>query len=914
MNIDARPMRSVLFFLILLFSQTGYSQTFSTPIPAVNPFPGSGGTIGSFTKMLVVNGRPAICFLDQLRTGVYYTRALDANGTTWGPAVTLDIAGDLGTYISFQIVNGNPAAVYYNTITRELKFVRAIDVDGATWNTPQTVDAIDAKQFSSLQEVNGKPAISWYDLTTQSLMYVQATNAAGTAWNTPQVLDAGNVGNYSSLLVVNGKPAISYYDANNLDLKYIRATDADGTGWGAPQTIDGASSSVGAFTSLQIVNGAPAISYSGTSTTVNFVRASNIDGTAWGTPQTVYANFGSYTSLQVVNGYPAIAFFGGGSIGLKYVRATNANGTAWSADQTVDGPASGLGQFATLQVINGNPAISYYEAIGGNIKFIRAADANGATWNTPQQLDAKGAAGAAASLQMVNGKPAFSYYNVTNRDLEFVRATNATGTAWDVAQTLDGTLSQVGGYTSLQIVNGNPAIAYYDLTNTSLRYLRATNTDGNAWGTSQTLDGASADVVGQYPAMQVANGNPAIAYYDGTNGDLRFKRATDADGTAWAAAQIPDGSGGDNVGSHLSLQIVNGNPAISYYDVTNSRLKFIRALDASGTAWGTPITVDAAGNVGQYTSLQIVNGFPAISYYDVTSGNLNFVRATDANGTAWGTPLSIDGTTDDVGQWTALQVGGGFPAVAYYDVTNGNLKFIRATNASGSAWAAPVTLHSSETVGQSVSMISNGTGVDIVYYHASELLPYFITADFSTLPVTLTNISAQWKNTSVQVNWLVADESNIEHYIVERSADGKQFTQIGTVVAVNAVFSHNYNFTDEAPLEGTNYYRLRIEETAGAVRYSTIVSLRPNNSTGQQLSIYPNPVKNNALQFEASLPAGEYKLKVVNSAGVAVMTGVYKHGGGTVVHSLYIPQQITNGVYHLVISNNKLQVTTTFMK
>lgn len=913
MNMDARSVRIVLFFLVLLFFKTGYSQTFSTPIPAINPWPGSGGIIGSFTKMMVVNGKPAICYLDQLRTSLNYVRALDADGTVWGPGVTLDITGNTGMYISFQLINGNPAASYYDFTNKALKFVRATDADGTAWNTPQSIDAGNNKQFSSLQEVNGKPAIAYYDATAQTLKYVQASNVSGTVWGTPQTLDAaGNVGNYSSLVVVNGKPAISYYDATNQHLKYIQATDAEGIGWNLPQTVDG-SSSVGSFTSLQIVNGMPAIAYNGGATT-KFIRAGDIDGTAWGTPQTVSSYSGTYQSMQIVNGYPAIAFcVSPGGFGLRYVRALDANGASWAMEQGVD-PGTGLGQHAMLQVVNGKPAISYYESVGNNVKFVRAADVNGAAWNTPQRLDAKGSVGAAASLQMVNGKPAFSYYNITNRDLEFVRASNAAGTAWDEPQTLDGATTEVGGFTSLQIVNGNAAIAYFDGTNTSLKYLRATNTDGTAWGTAQTLDGASADLVGQYPSLQVVNGSPAIAYYDGTNGDLRFIRASDADGSTWAAAQILDGSGGDNVGSHLSLQIVNGNPAVSYYDVTNGRLKFIRALDASGTAWGTPVTVDAAGNVGQYTSLLVVDGFPAISYYDVTNGNLNFVRATDANGTAWGTPLSIDGSTEDVGQWTALQTAGGYPAIGYYDVTNTNMKFIRATDASGSAWAAPVTLHSTETVGQGISMISNGTGLDIVYYHASEFLPYFITADFSTLPVTLAAISAQWKNTAAQINWQVADESNIERYVVERSADGKNFTRIGIVAAVNAVYSHNYSFTDASPLSGTNYYRLRIEETTGIARYSSIVSLRSKNVTSQQVSVYPNPVKNNTLQFEATLPAGSYKLKIVNSAGMAVMSGVYQHGGGTIVHALPVSQNISNGVYHLVISNNKLRATTTFVK
>lgn len=900
-----------MFFFILLFSQTGYSQTFSTPIPVINPFPGSGGTIGVHMKMLVVNGNPAICYQDYYRTGLFYNRALDANGTVWGPGITLDLTYNVGMHISFQMVNGKPAVVYFDYTNRLLKYLQSNDANGAAWSAPQTVDAsANFKQATCLQEVNGKPAISYYDVTAQDLKYIQASNATGTSWGTPQTLDAGNVGNYTSLLVVNGNPAISYYDAANRDLKYIRAADADGATWNASQMVDGATTNVGGFPSLQIVNGFPAIAYSG-SATVNYIRASDIDGTTWGTPLSVSTGTGMYQSMQIVNGYPAIAFYG--SPGTKYVRALDADGTAWAADQTLE-TGIGLGQNSVLQIVNGHPAVGYYEPSGGNIKVIRAVDANGTSWNSPQRLDVKGAVGAAASLQMVNGKPAFSYYNISNRDLEFVRASNAAGTVWEEPQTLDGATSEVGGFTSLQIVNGNAAIAYFDATNTSLKYLRATNTDGTAWSTPQTLDGASADLVGQYPSLQVVNGNPAVAYYDGTNGDLRFIRAADADGTAWAAAQILDGSGGDNVGSYVSLQIVNGNPAISYYDVTGGHLKFIRALDANGTTWAAPVTVDATGNVGQYTSLQIVDGFPAISYYDVTNGNLNFVRATDASGTAWGTPLSIDGVTEDVGQWTALQVAGGYPAVAYYDVTNANLKFIRATDAVGSAWTVPVTLHSSETVGQGVSMISNGTGVDIVYYHASELLPYFITADFSILPVTLTNISAQWKNTAIQLNWQVADESNISHYVVERSADGKKFTKIGTVAAVNAARSHIYSFTDASPLQGTNYYRLHIQEPTGAERYSTIVSLRPGNATGPQLIVYPNPLKNNMVQFEATLPAGEYKLNIVNSAGAGVMTGVYQHGGGTMVHSLYFPQQLTNGVYHLVISNNQLRVTTTLVK
>jgi hypothetical protein len=109
-------------------------------------------------------------------------------------------------------------------------------------------------------------------------------------------------------------------------------------------------------------------------------------------------------------------------------------------------------------------------------------------------------------------------------------------------------------------------------------------------------------------------------------------------------AETPVGTGGF-IGQFNSMTIVNGNPAMVYYDFLHQNLMYVRATDASGSAWGTPVTVDATGDVGYYTSLAIVNGNPAISYYDVTNADLKYARATDASGSAWGTPIRVDGAT-----------------------------------------------------------------------------------------------------------------------------------------------------------------------------------------------------------------------------------------------------------------------------
>ena len=76
----------------------------------------------------------------------------------------------------------------------------------------------------------------------------------------------------------------------------------------------------------------------------------------------------------------------------------------------------------------------------------------------------------------------------------------------------------------------------------------------------------------------------------------------------------------------LSLAVINGNPAISYFDAINGRVKFVRATDANGVTWGTSVILDTPGGLNAYTSLAVVGGNPSISYLDGVNGDLKFTQ------------------------------------------------------------------------------------------------------------------------------------------------------------------------------------------------------------------------------------------------------------------------------------------------
>jgi len=138
---------------------------------------------------------------------------------------------------------------------------------------------------------------------------------------------------------------------------------------------------------------------------------------------------------------------------------------------------------------------------------------------------------------------------------------------------------------------------------------------------------------------------------------------------------------------------------------------------------------------------------------------------------------------------------------------------------------------------------------------------------FALLPVKLEYFQAFKKpDRTVALEWLTSHEEKESWYIIERSIDGKNFTNIGTLDINGKKGVGQYEFIDENPNNGINYYRLRIENVNGKIFYSHTARVSMSSDLAK-FTLYPNPATTFA-NIQTGLSTNEnIQLKIADMAG-----------------------------------------------
>jgi hypothetical protein len=112
------------------------------------------------------------------------------------------------------------------------------------------------------------------------------------------------------------------------------------------------------------------------------------------------------------------------------------------------------------------------------------------------------------------------------------------------------------------------------------------------------------------------------------------------------------------------------------------------------------------------------------------------------------------------------------------------------------------------------------------------------------LPLKLLDFSASKTGSSIELKWQTSDEHLVRDFQIERASADFDW-QVISIVDFNRSLTDEaktYFFNDKNPVNGKNYYRLKISDYDGYSEYSKLVSSDFKRDS-KNISLYPNPVE-----------------------------------------------------------------------
>lgn len=166
----------------------------------------------------------------------------------------------------------------------------------------------------------------------------------------------------------------------------------------------------------------------------------------------------------------------------------------------------------------------------------------------------------------------------------------------------------------------------------------------------------------------------------------------------------------------------------------------------------------------------------------------------------------------------------------------------------------------------------------------------------AALPLTLVSFEAKESGQNNLLLWKTESEINVQEFAVEFSTDGAQWNTIGVVAARNETVNQ-YTYTHTAPVNGANYYRLKMKDIDGSFKYSSTQIVR-RQSGDKFFTLQPNPARGTAhFYFSGSLRLSTIRIfdgagRLVKQAQLNPGSNYYDLPLGELAPGVYVAEAI----------------------
>ncbi len=289
--------------------------------------------------------------------------------------------------------------------------------------------------------------------------------------------------------------------------------------------------------------------------------------------------------------------------------------------------------------------------------------------------------------------------------------------------------------------------------------------------------------------------------------------------------------------------VTNGTGVVTKMIGGGSSFEF--PLSANGSSYNSLTVALAAGDPEEVFSVRVATGINPTSV-----NNSACVQRT------WNiSEMTTGGNNATLTfKWAAAEHGAGFSAAS--------APFAYRHNGSAYLFTRNMTLpvlsggiYSSSTTGTAISAFS----------------PWIVSGS-ATLPVKFEYFNGTRTSAGTHLlNWKSTCTADAAAFELQRSADGVNFTTITTIQSDYNRCLQPFGFNDINPLNGKNFYRVKVKDETNAVKYSHIVLLLNSKSGFEIVNLQPNPVSNTAVLNISAAEREELMLAVTDSRGSRVL-------------------------------------------
>lgn len=183
-----------------------------------------------------------------------------------------------------------------------------------------------------------------------------------------------------------------------------------------------------------------------------------------------------------------------------------------------------------------------------------------------------------------------------------------------------------------------------------------------------------------------------------------------------------------------------------------------------------------------------------------------------------------------------------------------------------------------------------------------------LSSPANILPVQFTLVNAKCNNGNIIISWNTAAQMNVMNFVVEKSIDGSNWQEAGTLVPLQG---NNNSYSFSLPSSSFSFFRVRENSYSGSRTYSSIV--KSSCDGAENFSLWPNPVKDRATVSITVNAATKATLFLYDSKGalLRMQTVGLLAGSNTVeVNTSMLP----SAVYSLQLQWNGKTDTKRFIK